>query len=122
MNKQEFLIRLREGLSGFPQDDMEERLIFYSEMIDDRKEEGLSEEEAIREIGSVDSIISQIIEDIPLKKLVKEKIKGPKRWKPWEIVLLALGSPIWFSLIIVILAVLLSFYIAVWSVMIFLLH
>lgn len=57
MNKQEFLMRLREGLSGLPENDIEERLIFYSEMIDDRKEEGLSEEEAVREIGNIDEII-----------------------------------------------------------------
>ena len=44
MNKQEFLAELRKGLSGLPQDDIEERLIFYDEMLEDRIEEGLSEE------------------------------------------------------------------------------
>lgn len=47
MNKQEFLVKLRKGLSGLPKEDIEERLTFYSEMIDDRMEEGLSEEEAV---------------------------------------------------------------------------
>ncbi len=42
-------------------------------MIDDRVEEGLTEEEAISEIGTVNEILSQIIEEIPLSKLVKEK-------------------------------------------------
>ena len=59
MRKQEFLAKLRKGLSGLPQDDIEERLIFYSEMIEDRKEEGLSEEEAVAAIGSVDEIVAQ---------------------------------------------------------------
>ena len=58
MNKQEFVERLRKGLSGLPQDDIEERLTFYSEMIDDRMEEGLSEEEAVGEIGSVDDAVT----------------------------------------------------------------
>ena len=44
MNKQEFLAGLRKGLSGLPQEDIEERLLFYSEMIDDRIEEGMEEE------------------------------------------------------------------------------
>ena len=35
MSKQEFLVQLRKGLSGFPQDDIEEHVTFYSEMIDD---------------------------------------------------------------------------------------
>ena len=38
MHKQEFLAQLRKGLSGMPQDDIEERLVFYSEMVDDRME------------------------------------------------------------------------------------
>ena len=34
MNKQEFLMKLRKALSGLPKDDIDERLTFYSEMID----------------------------------------------------------------------------------------
>lgn len=41
MSKQEFLAELRKALSGLPQGDIEDRLTFYSEMIDDRMEEGL---------------------------------------------------------------------------------
>ncbi len=33
MNKQEFLTDLRKALSGLPQDDIEERIAFYGEMI-----------------------------------------------------------------------------------------
>ena len=94
MNKQEFLGKLRSGLSGLPQGDIEERLTFYSEMIDDRMEEGISDEEAVCEIGSVDEIVSQIIADIPFTKLVREKIKPNRTLRPWEIVLLVLGSPV----------------------------
>ena len=35
MKRLEFLLQLRERLSCLPQDDMEERLTFYNEMIDD---------------------------------------------------------------------------------------
>ncbi len=117
MSKQEFLAQLRKGLSGLPQDDIEERLTFYSEMIDDRTEEGLSEEDAVSEIGSVDTIISQIVADTPLTKLIKEKTPK-KRLSVWEIVLLALGSPIWISLLIAAFAVILSLYISLWAVII----
>lgn len=118
MSKNEFLEQLRKGLSGLPQQDVEERLTFYSEMIDDRMEEGLSEEEAVCEIGNVDEIISQIIADTPITKLVKEKIKPKKRLKAWEILLLVLGSPIWLSLGIAVFAVILSLYISLWAVII----
>ena len=117
MSKQEFLAKLRKGLSGLPQDDIEERLTFYSEMIDDRMEEGLSEEDAVSEIGSVDTIISQIVADTPLSKLIKEKTPK-RRLGVWEIVLLVLGSPIWISLLIAAFAVILSLYISLWAVII----
>ena len=62
MNKQEFLTELRQGLSGLPQNDIEERLAFYGEMLDDRIEEGLSEDAAVAEIGDADEIVRQILE------------------------------------------------------------
>ena len=118
MTKQEFLSELREGLSGLPQDDIEERVNFYSEMIDDRIEEGLTESEAVLEIGSVESIIAQTIEELSLTKLAKENHKPNRRLKAWEIVLLALGSPIWLSLGIAAIAVIISLYASLWAVVI----
>ena len=118
MNKQEFLECLRKGLSGLPQEDKEERLTFYSEMIDDRTEEGLLESEAVSAIGTVDAIITQILSDTPLTKLVKEKAKPKRTLKAWEIVLIILGSPIWLSLLIGAFAIILAAYIVVWSVVI----
>lgn len=118
MNKQEFLLNLRESLSGLPQDETEERLSFYSEMIDDRIEDGLSEEDAIIEIGSTEEIVSQIIADIPITKLVKERINRKRKIGAWEIVLLVLGAPIWISLLISLFAVILSLYVSLWSVII----
>ena len=44
MNKQEFLAKLQTNLSGLPEKEVQDSLGFYSEMIDDRMEEGLSEE------------------------------------------------------------------------------
>ena len=117
MSKQEFLAQLRKGLSGLPQDDIEERITFYSEMIDDRMEEGLTEADAISGIGSVNTIISQIVADTPLTKLIKEKTPN-KRLGVWEIVLLVLGSPIWLSLLIGAFAVILSIYVSWWAVII----
>lgn len=116
MNKQEFLAELRKGLSGLPHEDIEERLSFYGEMIDDRIEEGLSEEEAVAEIGTVDDIVAQILADTPLTRLVKEKVKPNRALKAWEIVLIVLGSPIWLSLLLAAAAVFLSVYIALWAV------
>lgn len=118
MNKQEFLEKLRNGLSGLPQSDVEERLAFYSEMLDDRMEEGLSEEEAVLHIGPVEEIVAQIIADTPFKTFVKERVKPRKQMGAWGIVLIVLGSPIWLSLLIAGVAVIFSLYVSLWSVII----
>ncbi len=118
MDKQKFLAELEARLSGLPQDDIEDRLTFYSEMIDDRMEEGLSEEEAVSGIGSVDEIVSQIVAEVPFTKIVKEKIRPKRALKAWEIVLLALGSPIWIPLSFAAFAVILAAYIVVWALIV----
>jgi uncharacterized membrane protein len=118
MLKQEFLNALREGLNGLPEADIEERIAFYGEMIDDRIEEGRTEEEAVNEIGPVDEVVRQIVEETPLTRLVKEKIKPKRKMRAWEIVLLILGFPLWFPLLAAAGAVVLALYVTLWSLVI----
>ena len=118
MSKQEFLDKLRRALSGLPREDIEERLTFYSEMIDDRMEEGLSEEQAVAEIGTVDEVVAQIMAEIPLSKLVKERVRPKRALRAWEIFLLVLGSPMWIPLLLASFAVILAVYVSVWSVIV----
>ena len=114
MKKQEFLSSLRSKLQGLPPSDIDERISFYSEMIDDRMDEGKSEEEAVSEIGNVDDVVMDIAKDTPLVKLVKEKMKPKRRIRPWEIVLLVLGFPLWFPLLITFFVLVLVFWIVIW--------
>ena len=118
MERLDFLLQLRERLSCLPQSDTEERLTFYNEMIDDLMEEGLSEQEAVAQIGNVNEIASQILQDTPLSTLVKERIKPKKRLKPWQILLLAVGSPLWVSLLTAAFAVGISLYAVLWVLVI----
>lgn len=118
MSKQEFLEQLKKGLSGLPENDIEEQLNFYSEMIDDRIEEGPSEEDAVSEIGNINEIIQAVLADIPLSKLVKEKIKPKRKLRLWEIILLVLGMPVWLPVLIACFSVAFSLYIVLWSLII----
>jgi len=118
MNKEDFLNELRKKLSGLPQDDLEERLSFYSEMIDDRVEDGKSQEEAVADIGTVDSVVEQIMADTPLALLVKERVRPKRDLKAWEVLLLILGSPVWVPLIMALVIIVLSVYVVIWSVVI----
>lgn len=116
MTKMEFVLLLHEKLPAVPKDEVEERLSFYVEMIEDRMEEGLSEEEAVAAVGSVEQIAAQILEEIPLGVIVKEKLRTKKQPKGWRVALLVLGVPVWLPLLIAAVAVTLSLYISLWAV------
>ncbi len=115
MTKSEFLTELRNGLLSCPEQEREERITFYDEMISDLMEEGYSEDIAVAKIGDPKAIAAKITEDIPLAVLVKQKIKPKRTLKGWEILLIIVGSPIWFSLAIAAVAVVFSIYAVMWS-------
>lgn len=111
MKKQEFLCGLEKRLSHLPKQEIEERINFYSEMIDDRMEDGLSEEEAVSAIGSLEEAFA------PGEAPKQDKGRNKQKSKStWEKVLLIVGSPIWLSLLISAVAVVASLYVSLWSV------
>ena len=118
MNKKEFLTELRSKLQGLPKDDLDNRISFYDEMIEDRKDEGKSEEDAVAEIGSVDDVVKQIAQETPLVKLVKERTKPKRALRAWEIVLIILGFPLWFPLLLTAFILMLVGYLLVWILVI----
>ena len=73
-------------------------------------DDGLSEEDAVLAIGSIDEIATQAVG--------KNDAGSKRRLKIWEIVLLVLGSPIWLSLAIAAFAVILSLYVTLWALII----
>lgn len=118
MNKEEFLGQLRSKLAGLPEQELDERITFYEEMIDDRIEDGASEQEAVEQIGSPDEIVDRIMSEIPLSKLVKNRVKPEKKHSTLWIVLIILGFPIWFPLVITVFSLVLSLFITLWSLII----
>ena len=115
MTKQEFLSALGNRLSGIPKKELGEALAYYEEMLDDRIEDGMSEQNAVATIGTPDDVAKQVIASIPMGKLARERIKPKRRLRTWEIVLLAVGSPVWAPIAIALLAVFLSLYIVLWA-------
>ena len=121
MNKQAFLAALQEQLKGLSQNDMEKSLEYYSEMIDDRVEDEISEEEAVFAMGAPEEIARQILMDLPLPKVVRVKAKPARPLRVWEIVLLVLGSPVWVPLALTAVILFAVCYMVIW-VMIFALY
>ena len=118
MNKQEYLESIRSRISAMPADDVNRFMDYYSEMIDDRVEDGLSEEEAVADMGSPEAAVEQILEEMPLTKLVKEKIKPKHELKAWEVILIVLGSPVWIPLLITAAVLLLTLWIVAFALLI----
>ncbi|MBR3245408.1 MAG: DUF1700 domain-containing protein [Parasporobacterium sp.] len=118
MDKQNFLNGIRERLQGLPEEEIRKSEEYFSEMIDDRVEDGMTEEQAVEEIGSIDDAVSEILQDIPLMDVIKAKTKNRRKMKTWELVLLIVGSPIWVPVLIGLAAVALALYITIWALVI----
>ena len=118
MNKNEFIACLKDKLSTLPPKELDEHINFYSEMIDDRVEEGISEEEAVLQIGSADKIASQILAESSSTPQTHKMPSKTHRLKTWEIVVLALGSPLWVSLLIVVFATIFTIFASLFSAII----
>ena len=118
MTRQEFITSLREKLLNLPRKDTDERIGFYEEMIDDKIEEGMSEEEAIASVGTIDSIYAQMLEEIPFIEIIREKIKQKKRANGGKIALIISTFPIWLSLLAVAFAIYVSLIAAIWSIVV----
>ena len=114
MNKKEFLAVLRKGLGCLSYEEQDKWLDFYSEMIDDRLEDGLTEEDAVAAIGAVEAVIEQILVQSQPEK--KQKVK--RELKTWQVILLIVGAPLWFSLLIAVVSIVFSVLVTVWSVVI----
>ena len=116
MTKKEFLKELKSRLALLPSDDVEASIEYYSEMIDERIEEGMDEESAVASLPTPEKAAADVISEMSISKLVKARIKPKRTLDTWEIVLIILGSPIWISLILSAVSVVFSVYISLWSV------
>ena len=122
MNKKGFLEKLKSELDGYSPEEVDRSIGFYSEMIDDRIEDGADEEEAVASIGSIDDIVNQIKLELPLGTLIKEKAKsvkekhesGSKESRAFTIVLLILGAPVWLPLLLSFICTVFSIYLTMW--------
>ncbi len=117
MTKIEFLNELSSALENLSEADRQSSVQYYSEMIDDRIENGMDEETAVAELPSVKAAAESIMLDLPLTTIIKNRLTRKTAWRVGEIVLLIIGSPLWISVLLTIIACALSVYVTLWSVM-----
>ncbi|HEY2420426.1 MAG TPA: DUF1700 domain-containing protein [Neobacillus sp.] len=111
MNKAVFLSELASKLEALPRTEVNKSLAFYSEIIDDRMEEGMDEEEAIGGLGNIEEIAREVMLDAtPLQKIILPSDPISKL----DYTLLILSIP----LLILLFALIFLFYVTIWLVII----
>ncbi len=126
MKRDEFLSELNKRLNHIPELEKTKVIDYYKECIDDKIEDGIPEDVAIKSFGNLDNIVNNIEYELPIALVVKDKFqkKTSKNSKTKNIIitiLLILGFPIWGSLLLAGASVVLSIYFTAWIVIIFLL-
>ena len=118
MTRTDFLDELKNLIKDYPVEETEKSIEYYNEMIDDRIEDGMSEEDAVKSLGDVKDIAKEIEIEMPMKTIVKKKVKEKKEENIpiWVILLLVLGFPVWAPLLLALGIGAFSLYIALWSV------
>lgn len=116
MDKESYLALLREALRGLPEADVEESLAYYTELIEDRMEDGLGEAEAVAQLPAPEAAAEEILLSQPLAKVVAARVKPKRKLGAWEIVLLVLGSPVWLPLLLTFGILVLTAYLLIWVV------
>ncbi|MGN1466879.1 MAG: DUF1700 domain-containing protein [Ruminococcus sp.] len=117
MTKSEFLLQLKNRLSFLPAAESEKAVSFYSEAVDDRIENGFTEEEAVADLGDINEIVKNIELEQPISALVKNKIKTSKNKsenKTLWMILAICGFPLWFPLGIAFALTIFIIYLTIW--------
>lgn len=119
MNKGDFLSALSEKLSSLPKNEIEKSLLYYEEIINDRVEDNMTEEEAVAALGDIGGIANDIMYGMSIPALMKAKVSESKNNASNPIlwlILVILGFPLWFPLLMAFFAVFIALYGTVWTV------
>lgn len=121
MNKQDFLSELSAKLASLPKHEIDKSISYYEEIINDRIEDNMAEEDAVAALGDIESIANNIMYDMSIPALMKAKVSESKNKASNKVVwliLVILGFPLWFPLLITFASVFITVYISVWVIIV----
>lgn len=115
MTKSEFLSALRGRLTSLSDDEIQKTTLYYSEMIEDRVEDGMTVDEAIEALGPMDDIVREALgAHAEAKPAAEKKLSIIGKWKKKRaekgknralaIVIAIVTAPIWIPILIALLA------------------
>lgn len=118
MKKSEFLDELANRLEHLPHQEVTKIIRYYEEIIDDRIEDGMTEEVSIQSLGGLDDIVTNIENEMPITSMVKDQVIKTVEKSRSKGVLLALtiiGSPLWLPLLLAAICVVISLVLTGWA-------
>ncbi|MDR1138806.1 MAG: DUF1700 domain-containing protein [Clostridiales bacterium] len=100
MDKQTWLDSLRVELKGLPQSEIEDIVQHYSESYDERVEQGVDKDEALRQLGDYHTIAqsykSERAEWVGINSVTKHAFD---KWPVVVVVLLVVGAPLYLGVL-----------------------
>ncbi len=110
MNKAEFLKELAFHLQKMSDSEKNKFITYYDEMISDYVENGVTEEEAVKKIGTPLKIAKELLEDYGNVKLNLPSTGN----KLLNIAVAIIGFPLWGSVLLTIVLLVFSAYVLIW--------
>lgn len=112
MKKLEFINELGAQLQSMPQEEIRPLLDYYMEIVADRVEDGMTEEEAVASLGPIPELAEKILaeqpqpEPKPIPAPTLESVPPKKhRWSGSAIALAIVLSPLWLAVLCVLIGV-----------------
>ena len=116
MNKEQFIRVFRKKLRGMPREEIAKTVSYYEEMIADKIEGGMSEQEAVASLGNLDELARSARG--AESETAEKQPRTHETPAPWVMVLLILGSPIWIGIGAGIFGILVGFWATLFSLVV----
>ena len=114
MNRNQFIDILARKLSKMPEKELKQTIDYYYEIISDKMNDGMTEEQAIESLGSLDEIVTDTLSDASDScETVKEKKESK-----WKNITIGATAIIWVPVLIGLFGGLIALYISLWAIVI----
>lgn len=115
MNRNEFYNGIRVNLRKFSSSEVDKIIEYYDELISEKMESGMSEEEAVNSFGDIRNIVNVVTADLVMERSKNEKNNSLRNF---FIILGICASPILLPIGIAFFAIFLSFIIVFFSLVV----
>lgn len=114
MNRQEYLEALRKALSDMPYSEVEKSVMYCSEIIDDKIEDGMTEQQAVDSMDDISSAARQIKLDQSMGTLIAARANSAG--KKLSTAAIIVGAPLWAAFAAIVFAAVITMYAVLWAI------